>query len=93
MEHSTPEFAAEQAQRWARHLFTPADVRAWLANGLRTNDLDLIVEFRSRGIPPEAMSWSIRGETMLDRIRLRGYTAQHVMRTLWKAGLLPKRSA
>lgn len=75
------------------HMFLPADVKAWLTNGLSSNDLELIVELRSLAIPPEAMSWSIRGETMLDRIRLRGYTAQHVARTLRQAGLLPKRSA
>jgi hypothetical protein len=93
IEHYGPEFAAQHAERWARHMFTPADVKAWLTNGLRSNDLELIVELRSLGIPPEAMGWVIRGETMLDRTQLRGYTAQHVARTLRQAGLLPKRSA
>jgi hypothetical protein len=93
IEHLGPEFSAQRVRRWAEHLFTPAQVRAWLTNGLRSDDLDLIVELRSLGIPPEAMSWGIRGESVLDRIRLRGYTAQHVARTLQQAGLLPKRSA
>jgi hypothetical protein len=93
VEHYGPEFSAQQAWRWAQHLFTPSDVRAWLTNGLRCDDLDLIVELRSLGIPPEAMNWAVRGETMLDRIRLRGYTAQHVGRTLRHAGLLLKRSS
>jgi hypothetical protein len=93
IEHYGPESAARHAEHWARHMFLPADVKAWLINGLSSNDLDLIVELRSLGIPPEAMSWGIRGETMLERIRLRGYTAQHVARTLRHAGLLPKRSA
>lgn len=93
IEHFGPEFAREEAQRWARHLFTSAEVRAWLTSGLRSKDLDLIVELRSLGIPPEGISWVIRGESMLDRVRLRGYTAQHVLRTLRNEGLLPKRSA
>ena len=93
VEHYGPEFSAQRAWRWAQHLFTPSEVRAWLTNGLRSDDLDLIVELRSLGIPPEAMSWAVRGESMLDRIRLHGYTAQHVARTLRHAGLLPKRSA
>lgn len=93
VEHYGPESGAQQAWRWAQHLFTPSEVRAWLTSGLRSDDLDLIVELRSLGIPPEAMSWAVRGESMLDRIRLRGYTAQHIARTLRHAGLLPKRSA
>lgn len=93
VEHYGPESSAQQAWRWAQHLFAPSEVRAWLASGLRSRDLDLVVEFRSLGIPPEAMSWIIRGECILDRIRLRGYTAQHVARTLRHEGLLPKRSA
>ena len=93
VEHHGPEFSEQQAWRWAQHLFTPSEVRAWLTSGLRTDDLDLIVELRSLGIPPEAMTWTVRGESMLDRIRLRGYTAQHIVRTLRHAGLHPKRSA
>ena len=93
VEHYGPEFSAQQAWRWAQHLFTPSEVRAWLTNGLRSDDLDLIVELRSLVIPPEAMSWAVRGESMLDRIRLHGYTAQHVARTLRNVGLLPKHSA
>lgn len=93
VEHHGPEFSEQQAWRWAQHLFTPSEVRAWLTSGLRTDDINLIVEFRSLGIPPEAMNWAVRGESMLDRIRVRGYTAQHIARTLRHAGLLPKRSA
>ena len=92
-EHYSPESSAQLAWRWAQHLFTPSEVRTWLTNGLRSDDLDLIVELRSLGIPPEAMNWAVRGESMLDRIRVHGYTAQHVARTLRHAGLLPKRLA
>lgn len=90
--HDGPEFSEQQAWR-SQHLYTPSEVRAWLTSGLRTDDLDLIVELRSLGIPPEAMNWAVRGESMLDRIRVRGYTAQHIARTLRHASLLPKRSA
>lgn len=93
VEHHGPESSAQQAWRWAQHLFTPSEVRAWLTSGLRSDDLDLIVELRSLDIPPEAMNWAVRGESMLDRIRLRSYTAQHIARTLRHAGLLTKRSA
>ena len=93
VEHHGPEFSEQQAWRWAQRLFTPSQVRAWLTSGLRTDDLDLIVELRSLGIPPEAVNWAVRGESMLDRIRVRGYTAQHIARTLRHAGMLPRRSA
>ena len=89
VEHYGPESSAQLAWRWAQHLFVPSEVRAWLASGLRSDDLDLIVELRSLGIPPEAVNWVIRGETMLDRIRFRRYAAQDVARTLRHAGLLP----
>jgi hypothetical protein len=68
-------------------------VEAWLTAGLTTDDLELIVELRSLGVPPEAMTWVLRRETMLDRIRLRGYSAREIARMLQREGLLPQRSA
>lgn len=92
-EQCGPETAKQFAMRWAREMFTPGQVRAWLQAGLQTNDLELVVELRSLGVPPKAMGWVVRKETMLERIRQRGYTAQAVARTLRQEGLLPPQAA
>lgn len=91
--HCSPEWAAEKAMFWAQEMFEPNDVRAWMEAGLRTDDLGLIIDFRKAGVPPEAMGWKLRTETMLDRIRTHGYSAQDIMRTLRTAGLLERKSA
>lgn len=83
----------DRAILWAREFFEPNQVRAWLEAGLRTADLGLIIDFRTLGVPPEAMSWAIRGESVLDRIRIRQYSAHDVTRTLQNAGLLTRKSA
>jgi hypothetical protein len=83
----------ERAMRWGSELFTPNDVRAWLRNGLTTDDLPQIVELRALGVPPEAMTWQVNKETILDRIRIRRYSAQTVALTLQRAGLLPRKAA
>jgi len=93
IEHCGPMLAAERAMLWGNELFTPSEIRAWLENGLRTDDLGLIIDFRAAGVPPEAMTWSARGETMLDRIRIHGYSAHAVVRTLQNTGLLARKSA
>jgi hypothetical protein len=79
--------------RWARTWFTPEQVRAWFQAGLRTSDLQLVVDLHAHGVPPEAMGWVVRKETMLERIRQRGYTAEDVARTLRQEGLLSRRAA
>src|SRR5712691_10684834 len=59
IEHYGPEFSAQQAWRWAQHLFTPSDVRAWLVSGLRSDDLDIIVELRSLGIGVHGLAGAV----------------------------------
>lgn len=93
IEQCGPELSRLRAGRWGRQLFTPQDVRAWLAVGLKSDDLDLVVELRSLGVPPEAMAWVVRKETVLDRIRVRHYSARDIARLLRREGLLPHRSA
>lgn len=83
---STP--AAERAMLWAKEFFTPSEVRAWLAAGLRTSDLGLVIDFRKLGIQPEAMTWEVRGGTMLDRIRHDKYSAYEIELVLRNAGLM-----
>ena len=78
--------AAERAMVCGKELFAPNDVRAWLQNGLRTADLALVADFRTLGVPPEAMGWKVGDGTMLDRIRIRHYSAYVVARTLRNAG-------
>lgn len=92
-EHCGPGASADRATAWAKEFLAPDQVRAWLAVGLRTDDLGMIIDFRTRGVPPEAITWSINKETILDRIRIRGYSSQAVVRTLRKAGMLQGRSA
>lgn len=82
-----------RAVRWARLYCTPKEVEAWLKSGLKTDDLDLIAELRSLGVPPEAMQWTVRKETMLDRIRLRNCSAAEVAGILRREGLLAVRAA
>lgn len=68
-------------------------MEAWLIAGLHTDDLELVVDLRSLGVPPEAISFVVRKETILDRIRLRACSARGIARTLQREGLLPRRSA
>jgi len=93
LEQCGPELSRQRAGLWGRHLFTSQDVRAWLTAGLHSGDLDLVVELRSLAVPPEAMAWVVRKETVLDRIRLRNYRARDIARMLQREGLLPPRSA
>jgi hypothetical protein len=93
IERCGPELSRHRAAIWGRHLFTAREVEAWLTAGLGTDDLELIVELRSLGVPPEAMTWVIRKETMLDRIRLRTCSAREIARILQREGLLTQRSA
>jgi hypothetical protein len=67
-------------------------VEAWLNAGLRTGDLELAVDLRSLGVPPEAMGWVIRRETVLDRIRLRSYSARNIADMLRREQLLGRGS-
>jgi hypothetical protein len=92
-EHCGPQLSAERAELWAQEFFAPDQVRAWLAAGLRTADLGMVIDFRTHSVPPEAMTWSINKESILDRIRIHGYSSQAVVRTLRKAGMLQGRSA
>jgi hypothetical protein len=92
-EQCGPEVGRQRAMQWARAMFTPDQVRAWLRAGLRTSDLELVTELRDLGIRPEAMGLTVRKETMLDRVRYHGYTAGQVARTLRAEGLLPPRAA
>lgn len=75
--------------KWARAMVPPEQVRAWLRAGLQTSDLDLIVELRALGVPPELMGLTVRRQSMLDRIRHHGYTPGQIARTLQLEGLLP----
>jgi hypothetical protein len=93
IEHCGPMTAAESAMLWAKELFASSEVRAWLEAGMKTADLGLIVDFRESGVPPEAMGWKVRGETILDRIRVHHYSALAVVKTLQTAGLLTRKSA
>ena len=93
VERCGPELSSRRAIRWAQQLFAPAQVAAWLGSGLRTDDLELIVDLRSFGVPPEALGWVVRKETMLDRIRLRNCSARDIVRILRREGLLPPLSA
>lgn len=93
VEQCGPSLSSERAARWAAAFFTPDQVRAWLEVGLRTADLDLIINLREVGVPAEAITWRVNKETILDRIRIRGYSAHEVTQTLQKAGMLPSRSA
>ena len=88
-----PKLSRHRANQWARHFFTAREVEAWLTAGLRTEDLELVFDLRSLGIPPEAMSFVVRKETILDRIRLRACSARGIARMLQREGLLPRRSA
>jgi hypothetical protein len=72
--------------KWAREMFPPEQVRAWLRTGLQTSDLGLIVELRAPGVPPELMTLTVRRQSMLDRIRHHGYTAGRIARTLQLEG-------
>lgn len=93
LERCGPELSSRRAVRWARQFFSATEVTAWLNAGLTTDDLELIIELRSRGVPAEALQWTVRKESMLDRIRLRGYSAQEIIGILRREGLLPPRSA
>lgn len=93
IEQCGPKLSRQRAARWARQLFTPRQVEAWLSAGLGTDDLELAVELRSLGVPPGALTWVVRKETIVDRIRLRGCSAREVARILQREGLLPQRSA
>lgn len=88
VERCGPRISQERAACWARHLFTPNEVEAWLNAGLRTGDLELVVNLKSLGVPPEAMDWVIRKETVLDRIRLRSYSARRIADMLRREQLL-----
>jgi hypothetical protein len=90
IERCGPSLSQERATRWAKQLFTPYEVEAWLSAGLRTDDLELVVELRSLGIPPKAMDWVVRKETVLDRIRLRNYSARAIAGMLRREHLLDK---
>lgn len=90
IERCGPHSSQERATRWARQLFTPSEVEAWLNSGLRTDDLDLAVDLRSLGVPPQAMDWVVRKETMLDRIRLRNYSARAIADMLRREHLIDK---
>jgi len=92
VERCGPQISQERAPRWARHLFTAKEVEAWLNAGLRTGDLELAVDLRSLGVPPEAMGWVIRRETVLDRIRLRSYSARNIADMLRREQLLGRGS-
>jgi hypothetical protein len=87
------QISEERAVLWAQEFFAPDRVKAWLETGLRTGDLGLIIDFRKLGVPPEAMGWEVRGESILDRIRIHHYSAHNVARTLQNAGLLTRKSA
>jgi hypothetical protein len=93
IERCGTELSRERAARWARQLFTPAEVQAWLSAGLSTEDLELAIELRSVGVPPEALNWVVRKESMLDRIRLRSCPPSEVAQILRREGLLPHRLA
>ena len=93
IEQCGPELSRERAMKWARAMFPPEQVRAWLRAGLQTSDLDLIVELRALGVAPEMMGLTVRRQSMLDRIRSHGYTAGQVARTLQLERLLPSRAA
>jgi hypothetical protein len=73
-------------------LFAPNEVKAWLDVGLHTVGLGLIVGFCTLGVPLEAMSWCVRGETMLERIWIGQYSAHAIARALRNAGLLSRES-
>ena len=85
--------AAERAMFWAQELSAPSEVEAWLDAGLQTAGLGLIIDCRTLGVPPEAMGWSVRGEMMLERIRIGQYPARAIARTLRNAGLLIRKPA
>jgi hypothetical protein len=78
---------------WAQELIEPNEVRTWEQAGLNTYDLPRIIDFRQLGVPPEAMGWKVRGETMLEKIRTHRYSPQAVTQTLRTAGLLIRKSA
>lgn len=88
VEHCGPILTAERAMLWAHELFAPNEVKAWLDAGLQTADLGLIIDFRTLSVPPEAMGWSVRGEAVLERIRIGQHSAQAIARTLRKPGFL-----
>ena len=83
--------ARRRAKLWASTmLITPKEARAWFEAGLRPNDGQLLAELRREGVTPEMLSTRIRGETVLDRIRCRGYGVEMVVRTLRGSGLMPR---
>jgi hypothetical protein len=93
IEQCGTELSKQRAMEWACAMFTPEQMRAWLRAGLRTNDLDLIVELRTLGVLPELVGLTVRRESMLDRIRHHGYTPAQIARTLQIEGLLSPRAA
>lgn len=87
-----PAEARRRAKVWADHLHvTPDDVCAWFAAGLGPVDLQLVADLTAHDITPELLSTRLRGETMLDRIQIRNYSLQQVIRTLQNANLWPHR--
>jgi hypothetical protein len=92
-EQCGPQISRQRAMQWARAIFTPDQVRAWMRAGLRTSDLELVTELRDLGVRPEAMGLTVRKLTMLDRVRYHGYTAGQVARTLRAEGPLSPRAA
>jgi hypothetical protein len=93
IEQCGPELSKERAMKWARSMFPPEQVSAWLRAGLQTSDLDLIVELRALGVLPELIGLIVRRQSMVDRIRHHGYTAGQIARTLQLEGLLSPRAA
>lgn len=88
-----PETAHQLARLWTRYCLTePLIVREWLRADFDRHDASIVAELCRYGLTPELMTTPLRGETMLDRMRLYGYTPDKVAATLQEAGLV-KRSA
>jgi hypothetical protein len=83
------ELASRLAARWAEALLiTPGELSAWLAAGIKYNEIALVLDLRAEGVPPEALGWIVRRASMLDRIRHRRYSAAQVAETLRNEGRL-----
>lgn len=62
-------WARSMARRWAEAMFDIAETRSWLRAGVDVDEVALAEELRSLGLNAASAKVSIRGETMIDRVR------------------------
>lgn len=80
-----PDWARTCAGDWAGQMFSLADIREWVGAGLECDDVGLASDLRNLGISPDMLAIRVRGESMIERIRNRNYTASEIARTLRNA--------